>query len=320
MDDRNFTRPRISVIIPIFNHEDYVVECLASLVAQDFQDFEIVAIDDGSSDRSYQFAKEFLDGHFSSERFRLWAWANKGINATLNEAISRSRGEVVYPLASDDRLPGDALSGVWTAYLARRGRKPRLFFYDVALIDCSGATLAPSGAARRPGGSSLLAKSPLYLKTEMILDWGLPFSHQFYSRTFFDRCGPYPEELAFEDLYLALQGASRGKVTFIAEVLKEYRLETPVGKHRASATSSWTSWQPVTRCGHHRRCSLTVCCCWGESSGAGTVPRGGKSRGSAGEQDGSCSMRQRRVTGCCMKCAPGGPDDTIRLVSRSGAG
>lgn len=51
--------PRISVIVPVFNTENYITECLKSLVNQTFSDFEVIIVDDGSTDRSRAIAECF---------------------------------------------------------------------------------------------------------------------------------------------------------------------------------------------------------------------------------------------------------------------
>ena len=214
---------KISVIIPIFNHEKYIVECLQSIEEQKDKCFEIIAVDDGSSDKSYELSMRYLSCNLPSKNWKLSTRSNKGINKTLNEAIKKSSGEIIFLLASDDRLPPDSLKMIREAYINEE-EKNKLFFYDVSLINWKGERIKESLASDRRGKKQLLASSKLHLAAQVLLGWGRLFGHQFYSREFFEKYGPYPEDLKYEDVYLALTAVSVDKFCFMPLLLKEYRL------------------------------------------------------------------------------------------------
>ena len=214
---------KISVIIPIYNHGDYVLECLRSVVNQRDVCFEIVAIDDGSSDNSYGLALEYLGESLVTTNWKLTKRENRGINKTINEAIQNSSGEIIYLLASDDRMPDGSLAKIRQTYLNETERC-KLFFYDIALISWQGELVNQSAASVRRGGASLLGYSKMYLATQIVLSWGSPFANQFYPRDYYERYGPYPEDLKYEDLYFALNAISVDRFIFVPFVLKEYRL------------------------------------------------------------------------------------------------
>jgi glycosyltransferase involved in cell wall biosynthesis len=95
--------PRVSVVMPSFNHADFVGEAVQSVLDQSFQDFEIVITDDASTDQSVEVIRAFRDSRI---RLELSKVNRGGVNA-LNSAILRSTGEFVCYLASDDFfLPG----------------------------------------------------------------------------------------------------------------------------------------------------------------------------------------------------------------------
>lgn len=214
---------RISVIIPIFNHADYVIDCLSSILRQQDINFEIVAIDDGSIDDSYKLALEYLRKNLAPANWRLSTRENRGINSTLNEAINNSTGEIIYPLASDDRMPAGSFAQIRLAY-SREKEKCKVFFYDVSLINWHGELVDGSSANARVGGASLLEYSKMHLVSQIALRWGSPFAHQFYPRDFYDKFGPYPENFKYEDLYFALKSISIDRFLFVPLPLKEYRL------------------------------------------------------------------------------------------------
>lgn len=91
-------RPKVSVIIPSYNHEKYVDKAIDSVLAQTFTNFELLIIDDASQDKSVE-----VICHYTDPRIRLFVHEkNAGAVATLNEGISKSRGEYIAILNSDD--------------------------------------------------------------------------------------------------------------------------------------------------------------------------------------------------------------------------
>jgi alpha-1,3-rhamnosyltransferase len=90
----------VSVVVPSFNHAQFVGKCLRSIMGQTQSPRELIVIDDGSSDGSVRVIEQALkDCPFHCE---LIARPNKGLSATLNEGLSRSRGTYFAYLGSDD--------------------------------------------------------------------------------------------------------------------------------------------------------------------------------------------------------------------------
>lgn len=95
-------RPRVSVVIAAYNHREFVRECIDSVRAQTFTDWEIVVTDDGSVDGTRDVLEELSD---PDQRIRLHAFAsNQGACVAMNDAIARARGEFAAVLNSDDRF------------------------------------------------------------------------------------------------------------------------------------------------------------------------------------------------------------------------
>ena len=91
--------PRISVITAIYNAEDFLERTLQSLINQTFQDFEVIIVDDGSTDTSTEIVERLAEGE---PRIRLIRQKNRGIAHALNRGISESRGELIALLDHDD--------------------------------------------------------------------------------------------------------------------------------------------------------------------------------------------------------------------------
>jgi glycosyltransferase involved in cell wall biosynthesis len=89
--------PRVSVLLPSYNHERFLRECVESILSQTYQDFEIIAIDDGSKDGSVEILRAYGD------KLRLFVNdPNLGTYATLNRALSLAEGEYAAVMNSDD--------------------------------------------------------------------------------------------------------------------------------------------------------------------------------------------------------------------------
>jgi glycosyltransferase involved in cell wall biosynthesis len=89
-------RPRVSVVIPVYNQERYVGECVQSALDQTYQDREVVVVDDGSTDRTPDRLAAFGD------QIRSIRQPNAGFAAALNHGIAQSRGQYLAWLSSDD--------------------------------------------------------------------------------------------------------------------------------------------------------------------------------------------------------------------------
>jgi glycosyltransferase involved in cell wall biosynthesis len=91
--------PLVSVVLPIYNAEKYLKETLISISEQTFTDWELIAINDGSTDNSEQVLKEFAK---NEPRLKIISRENKGLIATLNEGISVAKGEWIARIDADD--------------------------------------------------------------------------------------------------------------------------------------------------------------------------------------------------------------------------
>lgn len=96
-------QPLVSVVIPCYNHDQFVQEAIQSVIDQDYENIELIIIDDGSKDKSVAKINEMVPA--CKERFCRFDFRfrpNKGLCATLNEALEWCKGVYVSPFASDD--------------------------------------------------------------------------------------------------------------------------------------------------------------------------------------------------------------------------
>lgn len=91
----------VSVIIPTYNAEGTIIKCLNSVLAQTYKDFEVIIIDDGSIDRSYETVKDYLTKN-NIQNLKLLKQINRGPGIARNRGIKNSKGKYIAFLDADD--------------------------------------------------------------------------------------------------------------------------------------------------------------------------------------------------------------------------
>lgn len=104
--------PVISVLMPVYNVEKYIRATLDSLIAQDFAEWELVAVDDGSSDSSGAVLDEYAS---CDSRFRVIHKENEGVSVARNTALDAAACDYIFFLDSDDMITPDCLSSLFGA-------------------------------------------------------------------------------------------------------------------------------------------------------------------------------------------------------------
>ncbi len=205
----------ISVIIPVYNAEEWLRDALASLQAQTYTDFEAILVDDGSSDGSADICSELCKRDC---RFRLIRQENGGVSAARNRGIEQANGEWLAFMDADDIMPTDALE-----VMMRAARK-------------SGAGIVAGGYERgippklpTGDGQSMTVTSDiailigLYQKKILNNPWGMLFHNSVFK-------GERPlrfRNCRYEDLDLFYQAFERtDKVCILDRIVYFYR-DTP---------------------------------------------------------------------------------------------
>ena len=99
-------KPFFSILIPVYNVEEYVDQCLRSIIDQSFEDYEVIMMDDGSPDSSVEICKNYSN---RDNRFKLYHQVNKGLLLTRRELFKLAGGEYIISLDSDDFFQKDIL-------------------------------------------------------------------------------------------------------------------------------------------------------------------------------------------------------------------
>ena len=103
---------KISIIIPVYNTEFYLNKCLDSVIKQDIEDFEIICVNDGSTDNSIKILKKYSR---IDQRIKIISQKNQGVSVARNKALDVAKGEYVMFVDSDDWLEENSLLSIYNA-------------------------------------------------------------------------------------------------------------------------------------------------------------------------------------------------------------
>lgn len=101
----------ISVIVPVYNVKSYLSACLDSILNQNFDSYEIIVVDDGSTDGSGELAEQYASHHI--DKIRVLHQENQGLGGARNTGIKAAKGEYVAFIDSDDWIQPNMLSALW---------------------------------------------------------------------------------------------------------------------------------------------------------------------------------------------------------------
>ncbi len=226
----------ISVIIPAYNHEEYIEECIRSIMAQTYQNIELLIIDDGSTDGTFAKMQE-LKPECEKRFFRvvMETQENQGSCVTLNRLLDKTDGKYIYSLASDDMAKPQAIE-VLHQFLSE---KPDyvLVVGDDEIINADSERvywgknreiLPEAQAVYKTFGDELHLNEP----DNKHLDFGnyadllkgnyLPNGFLCLRQAIID-AGKYNPNVFLEDWYMNLQLSKQGKFKYIPEILFSYR-------------------------------------------------------------------------------------------------
>jgi glycosyltransferase involved in cell wall biosynthesis len=212
-------KPLVSVVVASYNHQDYVQACLQSVLSQDFQDFEIVITDDGSSDETVANIQAIQD-----KRIHLKVLPqNSGACIALNDAILRARGKFVAVLNSDDFfLPGKL--SLQVSYLQSHPQVGAVFGLPCFVNEQGQEIVDP---AHRDSGAFKVAEKTRHQWLRYFFDEGNALCHPtvLIRRCLYQQLGLYDPRLAqVPDLDMWIRLATSTQIRVLAKPLTAFRV------------------------------------------------------------------------------------------------
>jgi len=202
-------RPRVSVLMTIYNSDLFLKEAIDSLLCQSFDDWELIAVENGSSDKSAAILNNYKD-----HRIRVFPFLkNIGRTQALRFAFKQVKGEFIAVLDSDDVAMPERI-GIQVSFLELN---PKILLVGtwVEYIDKSSNII------------STLKPDPDEKKLRDCLGWMNPITHSsaMFRASVAKEVGGYPEELIYaQDFGLIIALAQRGGVAIIPKLLCKFRI------------------------------------------------------------------------------------------------
>lgn len=212
--------PKISVIIPLYNHETYIKEAIDSILNQSFNDFELIIINDGSQDNSEGIVKSIRD-----DRIKYYYQKNQGTHNALNRGIGLARGEYISILNSDDVYYADRFEKM--VMILEHDSSVHAVFSHIEFIDGNGNSIRFNRGAE----DNWLSHNPetSYEKNNHIIldllagNFLYTTSNLFCRKSVFDDIGYFSNLKYIHDYEFFLRLCYHYKVHIIEEPLLKYR-------------------------------------------------------------------------------------------------
>jgi glycosyltransferase involved in cell wall biosynthesis len=204
--------PFFSVIIPLYNKEKYIKKTIESILNQDFQDFEIIIINDGSTDASEEIVKNIND-----PRIKLYSQPNKGVSTARNKGIEIAKGQIIAFLDADD---------YWFPNHLQEIHNLSLRFPDTNLFATGYENLFTSGLIKK----RVLNKNKQYLLLKPFYKyaqrWPLFYTSNFaVKKKLFEKEEAFKKHIHAEDTELFLRLGHRHALAYASTISMQHKKE-----------------------------------------------------------------------------------------------
>ena len=182
--------PKLSIVVPVYNVERYLAKCLDSIIVPGLSDYEIILINDGSTDSSPEICRKYADKN--PGLIRCLSTENQGLGEARNTGIGMAQGEYIMFIDSDDSLADNALKEIF----AILSEDFDIFIFDDLSVSEAGKQLAYNKACDREGVFSLREYPQLLFAPS-----GVCACAKVFRRSLFAETGiKFPARLWFEDI------------------------------------------------------------------------------------------------------------------------
>lgn len=221
-------KPLVSIIVPSYNHDKYITQCIESIVNQSFSNFELIVVDDGSTDNSRKILSKLKLQH----GFKLIFQENKGLSSTLTDVIKNlSSGQYIAMCASDDYWSYNKIEEQ-VKFLEDHKDHPMCFskchYIDKESVKLTSQFHYLTEEKFRTG----------YLFEDIFLmNYHLPVSYMF-TRKILEELNFFPEYIYCEDFYMNLKISENYPIGYIDKYLVYYRFEINSAKKNIAIINS----------------------------------------------------------------------------------
>lgn len=202
---------QFSIIIPVYNTEKYLTKCLESVLKQNFEDYEILVVNDGSTDSSKDILKEFQR---KNSKIKIFNQLNRGLGGARNTGIVNAQGEYLLFLDSDDYLAENAIY-ILDKYIRRNN--PDILAFDCNLTDVN------DNIIQRATVKEYNSKYTMLTSQQFLMLEPTSCTKIFKKMLFIDYNILFPEKLWYEDLATVFRIAPlTEKIGYLKEPLYYY--------------------------------------------------------------------------------------------------
>jgi glycosyltransferase involved in cell wall biosynthesis len=206
MGIKSQNEPLVSVLVPSYNHEKYIIECISSILKQNYSNYELLIRDDASSDETPSLLKHFLSTYENIKSIKIiveYGKENIEVISSLNYLIKRSSGEIIILCASDDVfLPGRI----------NRAVELHTQYPNYGLVAMNGKVIDENGELKKDSFYTNKSKNNLFffkdLTYKQIIEIGLGGFGMSFKKDLLKVINyQLPDSLLFEDGYLSFLAA-----------------------------------------------------------------------------------------------------------------
>lgn len=214
--------PLLSVIIPYYNHNQYIRKTLDSIISDTYPNKEIIIINDGSTEVDDSNIRDWILEYKESLSILYIKRENCGVSKTMNELIRLAKGDYILPCSSDDFFINNTIYE--RIELLKKHSDKSILISDNIVIDENDALLFNSNLFEMRQGIKTNYYSNAGLKIELIKRWGLAGPSWLAKKELFEVIGLYDESLIVEDWDFILRALSKNLILFYDQPVSAYRI------------------------------------------------------------------------------------------------
>lgn len=213
--------PKVTYIVPVYNHQQYVTQTLDSILHDTYTNKELIIIDDGSTDNSHAIIQQWILSQQNQLDIVYKSRKNQGISKTLNELISLSSGKYIIPIASDDYLINDMT--LKRVELLEMNPHKLMLINDAIVIDENNNKTFNSGNFELYHGCKNNFYNDKKLLFEIANNWSCVGPICILNKEIYEEIGYYNPNLLIEDWDFYLRAATKQRIIFENWVVAAYR-------------------------------------------------------------------------------------------------